>query len=102
MDDHTITLIVTVASYLIPVIIAWFVKSPLKKWIPAVVGDVLENLDSTAIRELYDAVDTAPERREWLINTTITTCARYGVTVSYKTAAAVVDHIAAKIKSTGK
>lgn len=102
MDSHTINLIITVASYLLPTIIAYLLKSPLGTHIPAAVADVLENLDASAIRELYDAVDTAAERRETAVNAIITISAKYGITVSSKTAAAIVDYITARLKKLAK
>lgn len=102
MDSQIIHIIITTLGYVVPIVVAYLLKSPLGTYIPAVVVDVFEKLDASSIRELYDAVDTAADRRETAIDAIITISAKYGVTISYKTASAIVDYIAARIRKLAK
>ncbi|MCE5322066.1 hypothetical protein LLG46_01985 [bacterium] len=102
MDSQILHIIISSLGYLVPLVVAYLLKSPLGTYIPTAVAEVLEKLDANSIRELYDAVDTAAERRETAINAIMTISAKYGVAVSSKTAAAVVDYITARIRKLAK
>ncbi|MEN6357323.1 MAG: hypothetical protein ABFD83_09590 [Armatimonadota bacterium] len=102
MDSQTIHIIITALGYIVPIVIAYLLKSPLGTYIPAAVAEALERLDTSSIRELYDAVDTASDCRKSAISAIITISAKYGVSISCRTAAAIVDYIAARIERLAK
>jgi hypothetical protein len=84
---------VTIVSILLPFVVGWLLRSPIGKYIPSPVADVLAELSPQAIEEMYEHLSTKQARRESAIEYVQIVSARYGVQVDADTATALVDYL---------
>jgi len=84
---------VTILSILLPFLIGWLLKSPVGKYIPPALANVLADLSPQAIEEMYEHLSSKRTRRESAIEYVQVVCARYGVTVDAQAASALVDYL---------
>lgn len=90
---------ITIVAYLLPFVIGWLLKSPLKRWVPAPVAEVLERLDPLTIQRLAESLSTKEKRTETAIEEVQDIAAKYGVPIDRATAAQVVKYLTSAYKA---
>lgn len=93
---------VTIVSILLPFVVGWLLRSPIGKYIPSPVADVLAELSPQAIEEMYEHLSTKQARRESAIEYVQIVSARYGVSVDPDTATALVDYLTGAYKKVAR
>ncbi len=94
--------ILRILSYVVPIVGALLLQSPIGKRLPHAVVDVLAKLQPGAIDEMYDHLKTSEARRETAIEYVQAVALRYNVPVSPETAGQLVDYLTKVYKQVRK
>jgi len=88
-----------ILSIVLPFLIGWLLKSPVGKYIPEPVAQVLARLDPAAVQTIMLHVGTREARRESAIDYVQTALREYGIELDRKSAAQVVDYLTTAYKA---
>ena len=95
--NHLTDLLVSILPMLLPFIIGLLIKSPIGKYVPVEVAEVIERVTPDQWRELINSV-SAIRRQEFIIELIRTKLRVYGVEITEKTAEAIYTYAAGRMK----
>lgn len=79
--------------YILSFLIGWFIKSPLGKYVPSKVAEVVAKLDAADIDRVIGALSSKEARRDTAVALVVQIATRKGVPVSHELAGKVVDYL---------
>lgn len=98
MSDKLWEGIMQLLPFLLPFVFGWLLKSPVAKYIPHSVGDVLERLQPDDIQGLIAKYGTKQARRETAIEMLQGELSERGIDVEYNTAGDIVTYFEGRYK----
>lgn len=91
-------IIATVLPFLLPFIVGWLLKSPIGKYVPDSVVEVIKKLTPEQWSEISTAVISRKRDRELAVEFICYKGRQYGIEIDESTALAIVDYIGGRLK----
>jgi hypothetical protein len=83
----------TLLMIVVPLLIGWLIKSPLGKYVPEPIAEILGRLTPENIQELMQHVGSKEARRESAVEYVQMKLGSYGIMVDRQSAGQIVDYL---------